>query len=95
MPLTSLKLKGSALAAASEPPTAAALPFIFGPSLLPALALEHPHRAATAGIKHFLNEFGLLATTTAPWDWIGLVAGKYFILKFVVHQFPRPTIGED
>jgi hypothetical protein len=58
--------------------TEAALPFVFGPSLLPALALEHADGAAVLGIEHFPKERGLLAAMAAYGDRVGHVAGKNF-----------------
>ena len=58
---------------------------LIGPRLLAALALEHPHRAATEWIKHRSNLGGLRAAMVAGPDWIGIVAGKYFVLELVTH----------
>jgi hypothetical protein len=67
------------------PPTEAPLPLILGPSLLPALALEHADRAAILRIEHGPKQRGLLAATATHPNWIRLEAGKDFVFEFVVH----------
>jgi hypothetical protein len=66
--------------------TEAALLLILGPSLLPALALEHANRAAILGIEHGPKERGLIAALAARRNRIGCEAGKDFVFEFVLHE---------
>jgi hypothetical protein len=59
---------------------------IFGPGLLAAVALEHPHGAPVAGIKHLPNQRRLLAARTTCPGRIGFEAGKDFVFKLVAHD---------
>jgi hypothetical protein len=76
-----------------KPSTETALLLILGPSLLPTVTFEHADGAATLGIEHGPEQGGPLAAIAAQPDWIGIVAGKDFVLKFGTHeQYPELRI---
>ena len=62
-----------------------AQPFLLGPGLLPALALEHADGAAGLGVEHGPDQSGLPITMTACPDRVGVVAGKDFVFEFAAH----------
>ena len=62
------------------------LRFIFGPGLLPALALEHPDRAASLRIEHRPNHGGVLVALAACLDRIRIEARKHFVLELIIHR---------
>jgi hypothetical protein len=73
-----------------KPPAITASGLVFPPSLRTALALEHAHGSAFAGVEHAPDQRGLLAATGAYRDWIGLESVNHFVLKFVVHGNANP-----
>ena len=69
--------------------TEAALPFVFGPSLLPAPAFEHANRAAVLRIEHGPKQHRLVTAVTAYPNWIWFEAGKDFVLEVAIHRVAR------
>ena len=55
--------------------------------MLPAFAFEHADGPAIHGIEHRPNHGWLLAANAASPDWIGIVAGKDFVLEIAVHWY--------
>jgi hypothetical protein len=56
--------------------------------LLSAIAFEHADCPAIHGIEHRPNLGRLLAANAASPDWIGVEAGKDFVLESAVHWHP-------